>query len=367
MNNTGVVLIIVLSMCMPPVFAEMQNQHPLSVLPFHFDWRDINGTDFTTPIKNQAPAPTCEAYALVAALETLVQYETQTIFEPDLSETHLYFYAGGTYESGYVNLVDAANYLVEYGVPDEGCYPDPHRPFDYHFESLSGWENRTVKIQEWGWVHHDEESIKRALIDFGPLILCAYFWSDFYYYRGGVYQHRWGPRAGGHVMAIVGYDDTERCWIVKNSWGTSWGENGWLRISYDADMIAEWYGEGTGIMYIHGVYGNLMPDVPKIQIQQPQIFHTYFFGFDLPTIFRKIPLLQEAAPRIICTITVEIHSENTNKVEFYLDENLIYVDEEQPYEWALEASMGVHTLKTLAYNAVGNISQDIRDIAIIFN
>ncbi len=132
-------------------------------------------------------------------------------------------------------------------------------------------------------------------------------------------------------------------------------------------MIAEWYGEGTGIMYIHGVYGNFMPDAPKIQMQQPQIFHTYLFGFNIPTLFRKIPLLQEAAPRIIGALTVEIHSENALKVEFYLDENLMYVDEEQPYEWTLGASAGIHTLKTLAYNTAGNISQDIRDIVIIFN
>ena len=120
-------------------------------LPSYFSWRDINGIDYTTPIKNQAPAPTCEAYALCASLETLMQYQMGEPYNPDLSETHLYFYAGGTYEAGYVDIVDAANYLMEYGVPDEGCYPDPHRPFDYPFESLQDWENRTVKIREWGW------------------------------------------------------------------------------------------------------------------------------------------------------------------------------------------------------------------------
>ena len=36
-------------------------------------------------------------------------------------------------------------------------------------------------------------------------------------------RHRCGRIAGGHVMTIVGYDDSEQCWIVKNSAGVEWG------------------------------------------------------------------------------------------------------------------------------------------------
>ena len=94
-----------------------------SNLPTSFSWRNINGTDYTTSIKDQSPAPTCEAYAICASLETQMQYQIGEPYDPDLSEMHLYFYAGGTIERGYVSLVDAANYLMTYGVPDEGCFP----------------------------------------------------------------------------------------------------------------------------------------------------------------------------------------------------------------------------------------------------
>ena len=333
-------------------------------LPEFFSWRDVNGTDYTTPIKDQSPAPSCEAYALVAALETMMQYKLRMIYYPDLSETHLYFYAGGTYKAGYVNLVDAANYLVEHGVPDEGCFPDPHRPYDFPFESLPGWENRTVKIRGWGWVDHDMYAMKKALIEHGPLVVCMIFWRDFYYYHGGVYRHRWGRVAGGHVMAIVGYDDQDRCWIIKNSWGTGWGEHGWLRISYDDLWIGEWYGEGTGVMYLDGVYGNLKPDVPKVDIVEPKIFHNYIYGYEFPVIFRKMPFIQKGAPRIIGSQVVRVEAENTNKVEFYLDDELEYVDEDEPYEWVLKTSLGLHTIKVLAYNERGNISEDVMDVFV---
>ena len=364
MRRMLTVLVVSLLVIVPPAMAEWEDNSQGVDLPPSFSWRDLNGTDYTTGIKNQAPAPTCEAYALVAALETLMQYQEQELFAPDLSETHLYFYAGGTYEAGYVNLVDAANYLIDIGVPDEGCYPDPHRPFDYPFESLSGWENRTVQIQEWGWVDLTEDAIKTALIEHGPLIVCVYFWQDFYYYTGGVYEHQWGRLAGGHVMAMVGYDDADACWIIKNSWGSGWGEDGWLKISYDADMFADWYGEDTGVMYIDGVYGSFKPDVPEVQITQPEIYQTYLFGHQLPTIFRDVPFLQEAAPRIVGDVTVTVQAQNADSVGFYLDDELVHVDEEAPYTWDLEASFGAHTITALASNGE-NQSQDIRDVFVI--
>ncbi|HEC72650.1 MAG TPA: hypothetical protein ENI36_03500 [Thermoplasmatales archaeon] len=364
-KNIAILSIILLILPAIPIHAEKADTvFKENSLPSYFSWRDINGTDYTTPVKNQAPAPTCEAYGLCAALETKMQYKLKELYEPDLSETHLYFYAGGTYKAGYVNIVDAANYLINYGVPDEGCYPDPHRAYDYQFESLPGWENRTVKITEWGWVDHDENSIKTALIEHGPLVICVRFWKDFYYYHGGVYKHRWGRIAGGHVMTMVGYDDNEKCWIVKNSWGSQWGDNGWVKISYDTNMFAEWYGKDTGIMYLGDVYGNLKPDVPKVQIEKPKNFKTYLFGREINTVFKFKRLhFQLAAPRIFGKLKVDISAESTNKVEFYIDGKLKHVDTNAPYEWNLDTTPGLHTLDVLAYND-HNISKDTVDILV---
>jgi hypothetical protein len=364
MNKIITIMIILLMTLTINISNPEAKKVQTSDLPTYFSWRDINNTDYTTPIKNQAPAPTCESYALCASLETLMQYQTGELFNPDLSETHLYFYAGGTYESGYVNIVDAANYLIEHGVPDEGCYPDPKRPFDYPYESVEGWENRTVKIQEWGWVDHDINSIKNALIQYGPLAICATFWTDFYYYKDGVYKHRWGEHAGGHVMTMVGYDDSEQCWIVKNQAGTNWGIDGWLKMAYDADMFAEWYGVGTGIMYIDGVYGNFKPDVPKIQIEKPENYHTYIFGNEFPTILKQLPI-QKSAPRIIGDLTVEIIAENTERVEFYIDNELQNTDNQEPFTLDLQITQGPHTLEIIAYKE-GSISKDVVDLYKIF-
>jgi len=334
-------------------------------LPESFSWQNINGVDYLTPVKNQAPAPTCEAYALCAALETILQHDTQSLYTPDLSETHLYFYAGGTYRAGYVNIVDAANYLITTGVPDEGCYPDPHRPFDYPFESLQDWPERTVKITEWGWVDRTDEAIKQALIDHGPLAVCMYLCQDFHYYSGGVYEHTWGSVSTGHVMTLVGYDDTQQCWIIKNSAGSDWGEDGYVRMHYDSALFAEWYGEDTGIMYIDGAYGNIQPDVPKVYIETPQIFHTYLYGTEHTQLFRSFPLFQKGAPRLFGPIPIKVTTEATQRVEFYVDNELQFTDNSPPFEWTFSDSFGVHTITVIAYDEENDRSMDVLDVFVI--
>jgi hypothetical protein len=334
------------------------------MLPSAFSWQDINGTDYTTPIRDQSPAPTCEAFALIAALETEMQYTLKERYLPDLSENHLYFNAGGTIEKGWVNLNDAAKYLVQYGVPDEGCFPDPHRPTDYPYYSLPGWENRTVKISEWGWIEDNITTMKQALIDHGPLVICIHFLKDFFYYLGGVYKPRFGSHGGGHVVTIVGYDDSKNCWIVKNSWGTKWGEDGWFRMAYDADMISEWYENSTGVMYIDGVHGNLKPDAPKVHTETPLYYHTYLFGIEIPTILKKLPL-QTAAARIFGPLIIQVTAENTNSVEFFIDDVSQSIDTEAPFSWQLQTTQGLHTLKVKATNDNNNSSIDVGDIYLL--
>ena len=131
-------------------------------------------------------------------------------------------------------------------------------------------------------------------------------------------------------------------------------------MAYDSAMFAEWYGEGTGIMYIDGVYGNLKPDVPKVQIETPNNFQTYFFGQEFTTFFKKLPI-QKASPRIFGELIVEVTAENVNQVEFYIDNVKQHTDDEVPFTWDLQTTRGLHTLEIRAIND-HNISVDIIDI-----
>jgi len=337
-------------------------------LPPSFNWNSVNGTNYLSPVKNQMPAPTCETYALCCTLETMVRKQVGATYDCDLSEVHLFLYSGGTNQWG-VDLNEPAEYLVTHGVPDEGCFPDPHRPYDFPFESIQGWENRTVKISEWGWVDNKVQAIKQALITRGPLVICQMTRRDLDYYEGGIYMpNMLSPIQRGHVVAITGYDDVEQCFIVRNSAGESWGEQGYFRISYEAfaeyySFIFPFYG-GTGIFYINGVYGNLMPDAPKIYIETPALSTTYIQGISFPTIVTYLSPIQRGAPRIMGSLPVTVRTTDSDIVQFYLDGLLMYEDDTEPYEYTIETSPGLHTLEVVAEKNMV-LSKDTRDIYIL--
>ena len=61
-------------------------------------------------------------------------------------------------------------------------------------------------------------------------------------------------------------------------------------------------------------------------------------------------------------ILVEVSAENTQRVEFYVDDELTLSDDSVPYEWTFDYSKGVHTIKVIAYDAEGDRSMDILDV-----
>ncbi len=236
----------------PELSAYVQEKHTTEetlVLPSSFSWRDINGVDFTTPIRNQNLYPSCESFALVAAVETMVQYQVGFPFNCDLSEAHLFFFSGGNIIWGSYPENDT-KFLKDYGVPDEACWPYPTDKYQYPLNTTSpDWQNRTVKITDWSYIPADPVAIKTALLTNGPVPSYFLVYDDFVYFKKGIYQHRWGNTRGAHYMAIVGYNDDPGYWIVKNSWGTNFQEAGWVNIKYGECGI------GTINFLLTGVYG----------------------------------------------------------------------------------------------------------------
>jgi hypothetical protein len=117
-------------------------------------------------------------------------------------------------------------------------------------------------------------------------------------------------------------------------------------------------------MYIYGVYGNLKPNVPIVHLETPLYYHTYLFGRGIPTLLKKLPI-QKAAARIIGLLTVQVTAENTNSVEFFIDDVSQAIDTETPFTWDLQASRGLHTLKVKATNDHNNSSIDVLDVYVI--
>ena len=81
-----------------------------------------------------------------------------------------------------------------------------------------------------------EELIKYNIYRWGPIATGMEIYSDFYEAHPPTDVYEWdgkGPKIGGHAISIVGWGKTDeglKYWIIKNSWGTKWGDNGYFRM-----------------------------------------------------------------------------------------------------------------------------------------
>lgn len=86
------------------------------------------------------------------------------------------------------------------------------------------------------------------LVKYGPIAVGFQVYQDFMAYKGGIYHHtflddKFNPfELTNHAVLVVGYgadpSSGEKFWIVKNSWGNSWGEKGFFRIRRGNDECA---------------------------------------------------------------------------------------------------------------------------------
>ena len=185
-----------------------------------------------TGIRNQGSCGSCWAFATTAALESNVLISSG--IRPDLSEQILVSCGNaGSCNGGYPTT--ASSFIRDTGLPAETYYPYAATN-GACANAIAGWQNATSRISSWHYVGNTTsptvDQIKSELVTYGPLVTTFDVYSDFYYYSGGVYQYTSGTYEGGHAVLIVGYDDSGQYFIVKNSWGGSWGESGYFRVGY---------------------------------------------------------------------------------------------------------------------------------------
>ena len=203
-------------------------------LPSSIDWRNVNGQNWVTEIRNQKTCSACVAFATCAVLESRAKWTQEDSDLPiDLSVAHLFFCgAGEACETGW-EIDQALKFCRDYGVGREKNFP-------YTLGNQRCRQIRSVvKVSSWESgksLHHR----KQAIAQNGPVIAGMRIFEDLYYYCGGIYRHVTGGLRGLHAVAVIGYNDQQKYWIVKNSWGTGWGDKGFMLIDY-GELDTEFY------------------------------------------------------------------------------------------------------------------------------
>jgi len=201
-------------------------QAPAVAAPPAIDWRNNNG-DWTTPVKDQQSCGSCVSFGTCGTFESRIKIACKSAtMAVDLSEAHLFYCGcGNCCDTGW-DFGPALDFCKQTGVANDADFPytpgnQPCKQGLAAYAKISGWTQIAAIPDR-----------KTVLATKGPVVGGLAVYQDFFSYRSGVYRHTQGALAGYHAVSVVGYDDSQSCWICKNSWNTTWGDNGWFRIGY---------------------------------------------------------------------------------------------------------------------------------------
>jgi len=200
-----------------------------------FDWRNKDGKDWMTPVKSQGLCGCCWAFSAIGVVEAAINiYTNDPDIDMDLSEQHLVSDCCNAGSCGGGTPHRALEYIRDTGVPAEGCFP--YIASDCACAPCTDWAGNSWGIENYIYVSPSTDAFKSALQAYGPISVVMTAPDDWFYYVGGVYEPTWSVTNGvgwaNHAVVLVGWNDSEGCWIVKNSWG----EDGGSRVMRESFM-----------------------------------------------------------------------------------------------------------------------------------
>ncbi|KAG8182969.1 hypothetical protein JTE90_013421 [Oedothorax gibbosus] len=217
-------------------------------LPAEFDWRNVSGVNYVSPVRNQGSCGSCYSFSSMGMLEARLRVQTNNKVQVTFSPQDIVScseYAQGC-EGGFPYLI-AGKYAQDFGVTPEEC-----NPYTGKDDKCSEKQCKRYYVADYKYIGGfyggcNEELMKMELVANGPIAVSFEVYPDFQQYKGGIYHHtgiglqyKFDPfHITNHAVLAVGYgtDKTtgEKYWIVKNSWGPQWGENGFFRIRRGTD------------------------------------------------------------------------------------------------------------------------------------
>ncbi|MFH1155550.1 MAG: C1 family peptidase [Pseudomonadota bacterium] len=222
--------------------------------PASFDWRNIDGKTYIGPVRNQGNCGSCYSFGAAAAAEGSYNYATGSYNSNciDFSEAFIIWCLGKlpAYSHHFYGC-DGADYdyqelqaLVDVGIVSESDYPyTTVEPI-----ACTHMLDPKTTFASWGRIScNDINGIKAALQTYGVLDAAVLTTSAFDDYVSGIYIDsntacgECAYETTDHAIALVGWGHDAAAgdyWILRNSWGSTWGESGYMRIQVNSAAVA---------------------------------------------------------------------------------------------------------------------------------
>ncbi len=208
-------------------------------LPASFDWRKKGKV---TSIKDQGGCGSCWAFSTVGPFESLLKIKQKV--STDLSEQYLV--SCNTDGWGCNGGWFAHDYHWKKKPPSEtraGAVLEKAFPYAEEDVACDGPYKHPYKLTGWRYVTNNKSvpsvaKIKEAIYRHGPVSVAVCVGPAFQAYKSGVFKtNETCSGVVNHGVVLVGWDDAKKAWILRNSWGTSWGQKGYMYIRYGTSKV----------------------------------------------------------------------------------------------------------------------------------
>ncbi|CAG4972972.1 unnamed protein product [Colias eurytheme] len=193
--------------------------------PASVDWRN-NG--YVTSVKDQSPCGSCYCFSAIGDIEGQYAKNHNTQAFSLSPQQGLDCETTGTCQGGWPHkvmqaLANEGGSMREEDYPYEGAKAQCRTQRNKIAVTVTGGNQVFVS---------SEDELKETVANHGPTSIAICANDEFQSYMGGVYSPRNGCSNINHAVLAVGYgnDGTNDYWIIKNQWGTQWGEQGYMRL-----------------------------------------------------------------------------------------------------------------------------------------